>query len=413
MGGDEPGGGPRLEPLRPSPRIRRARPVLETLVGVQSGWSRVVSAWRDRFGYSRPIEIVPYRGWGTGGRVRMRGRVLGARDVGEDLDDRGALDNLSDMLKRYAAAKIPRARVRVRLGGHEVETRTDRNGYLDVVLQPEGLDDAHLWHAGEMELIAPVGDGQEQRVWHAPVQVPPPAARLGVISDVDDTIVHTGADTLLQQARVVLLNDARSRVPFKGVGAFYRALQQEGVVRRNPLWYLTSSPWNVYDLFVDFMRIHHIPPGTLVMKALGIAEDQFIKSSHRRHKLGAIREILAACPALPFVLIGDSGQRDPEIYHRAVQDHPGRILAVYIRDVSEGARRREVLAIAEDVHALGVDMLLVPDTVAAAEHAAERGWITGQDVEHVRHDRRHEEQKPPGLGDLYEEIGHATEEWVG
>src|SRR3712207_4319126 len=70
------------------------------------------------------------------------------------------------------------------------------------------------------------------------------------------------------------------------------------------------------------------------------------------YKLGIIRALLRTYPGLPFVLIGDSGEEDPEIYHQAAREHPGRIRAVYIRDVTNAKRDAEVKAIAKEMRSL-------------------------------------------------------------
>jgi phosphatidate phosphatase APP1 len=95
-----------------------------------------------------------------------------------------------------------------------------------------------------------------------------------------------------------------------------------------------------------------------------------------RYKLGVIRTLLSTYPDLPFVLIGDSGERDPEIYHQIVQEHPERILAIYIRDVTTRERDAEVRKISEGLRALGVEMLLVTGTVEAAGHAEGLGLVS-------------------------------------
>ena len=79
---------------------------------------------------------------------------------------------------------------------------------------------------------------------------------------------------------------------------------------------------------------------------------------------------------LPFVLIGDSGQRDPEIYAQVVREHPGRVLAIYIRNVSrDPARQRAIEDLAVEVVEAGSTLLLASDSMAMARHAAEHGLI--------------------------------------
>jgi phosphatidate phosphatase APP1 len=97
---------------------------------------------------------------------------------------------------------------------------------------------------------------------------------------------------------------------------------------------------------------------------------------------------------LPWVLVGDSGQEDPEIYRQAVRDFPGRIKAIYIRDVVPDDRHDEVQRIADEVGAAGVPMLLVPDTYVAAEHAASLGLIETSAVPKVQAKKEQDERAP-------------------
>jgi len=130
----------------------------------------------------------------------------------------------------------------------------------------------------------------------------------------------------------------------------------------------------------DFLNVHGVPDGPLFLKDWSPS----VLGKHRTHKLGIIRALLGTYPELPFVLIGDSGQEDPEIYHQAVREHPGRIRAIYIRDVAAARRKVEVPAIAKEVRNLGVEMVLVPDTAAAAEHAAAKGLIAPDAVPEIQ-----------------------------
>jgi phosphatidate phosphatase APP1 len=177
-------------------------------------------------------------------------------------------------------------------------------------------------------------------------------------------------------ARIVFLGNARTRLPFPGVAAFYQALQ--GGVQgsaQNPLFFLSSSPWNLYDLLIEFFRLQEIPAGPLFLRDWGISAGELLPTGHHAHKLGVLRQILELYPWLPFILIGDSGQEDPEIYRAVLDDFPGRILAIYIRDVSPDERDEGVRKLALEVADAPSSLVLAPDTVAMAQHAAAQGWI--------------------------------------
>jgi phosphatidate phosphatase APP1 len=143
-----------------------------------------------------------------------------------------------------------------------------------------------------------------------------------------------------------------------------------------------------------------------MLRDWGVSAQESMPSGHAGHKLGAIRRIMDLFPALPFILIGDSGQEDPEIYHRVVHDYPDRILAVYIRNVTPrpdrvGAIRR----LAKEVEKAGSTLLLMDDTLAAARHAASRGWITETALADVASDARDEHRPTPsGTGAVNREL---------
>ena len=96
---------------------------------------------------------------------------------------------------------------------------------------------------------------------------------------------------------------------------------------------------------------------------------------HFAHKLHEIDDILTTYPNLPFLLLGDSGQEDARIYREVVRRHPGRIRAIYIRDVQVPERAQLVGPIIEELSTEQVPMLLVADYATAAAHAREMGLV--------------------------------------
>jgi phosphatidate phosphatase APP1 len=197
---------------------------------------------------------------------------------------------------------------------------------------------------------------------------------------VDDTVLVTEATSTLSLLRKILFGNARTRLPFAGVAGFYEALHRD----QNPIFYVSSSPWNLYDLLQDFLELNDIPSGPLLLRDWGISPRELLPTSHGEHKLAAIEAILETYPDLPFLLIGDSGQEDPEIYREVVHEHPEQILGIYIRAVTEGEKRRtKIEELASEVDRHGVPLVLVADTLEAAKHAAGRGWITEAGVQRV------------------------------
>jgi phosphatidate phosphatase APP1 len=344
---------------------------------------------RHRLGVTVGRGVAPrieaYRGFGTADRAFLKARVLRSPPPPPPHERHGALLNLAAMIQRFETDEVPGARVRIRYPGGEAEATADEEGYVDHWIHPRPEFGAGaLWHRVEMEMVSPAPD-ESAGCTPVDVLVPPPESSFGVISDLDDTVVRTGATSLLRMARTVFLANAHTRLPFPGVAAFYRALQHgAGPSPFNPVFYVSSSPWNLHDLLSEFLVLQKIPLGPLLLRDWGISSGEFLPTGHGTHKLAAIRRILDLYPALPFILIGDSGQEDPEIYHRVVHDYPDRIPAVYIRNVSAGGVRVDaVRALADEVRRAGSTLVLADDTLAAARDALERGWITDDALREV------------------------------
>jgi phosphatidate phosphatase APP1 len=359
----------------------RMRTLVAAANAVEQRFDRLRFEAKRRLGLLDPFEILPYRGHGTSHEFFLKGRVLEERGITRSGQHDGPWDNLRNMARRFASDEVPRARVRASFGDLRLDTVADEEGFFEVRLElPEPLTGPTRWHSVELELLHPGSPGRGPVRSTGQVLVPT-GADFGVISDIDDTVVRSSATNVLKMAWIVLLNNAHTRLPFEGVNAFYEALRRglEGQTH-NPIFYVSSSPWNIYDVLEDFLNVHGVPEGPLFLKDWSPS----VLGKHRTYKLGVIRTLLRTYPDLPFVLIGDSGEEDPEIYLQTVREHPGRISAIYIRDVTSGGRDAEVQAIASEARSLGTEMIAVADTAAAAEHAASIGLIAPDAVPEIR-----------------------------
>ncbi len=332
-------------------------------LGAERAFERVRDRFDARFRADRPLHVVPYPGHASADRATLSARVLVYTDP-PDGDPDALWTRLQASYRRFETDEVPGARVRLACGELELETLTDTEGYAHFDFKPPT-------GSGPLDIVLWLPDSPEAPRVRTTVLRPADGAPFGVVSDVDDTVLVTDATSMLRMMRLTLLESSASRVAFPGVAAFYGAMVRRGA----PLFYVSSSPWNLHEFLEDFMRLKGLPVGPLLLRDLGIDENKLGAGTHGGHKLRAIRSVLERHAALPFVLIGDSGQHDPEIYATVCREHPDRIRAVYIRDVAEDFRRAEVHRLVEELAGLGIDMLLVPDTLAAARHAATLGLI--------------------------------------
>ena len=329
-----------------------------------AGWLRSVGLGRLR---RADLSITPYCGWGTPSEVELQGRVLvPRRPIRPQPGDR-PWRNLAASLGRLWSLEVPGVPVVGELAGLRASAVSDGEGFFTLrFTAQEPL--APGWHRVALEM-----PGRPRRTRGRALVVD--GAPFGVISDLDDTVVQTGATKLLAMLFTVLTRNARTRLPFPGVGALYRALSRRGC----PVFYVSSSPWNFFDVLWQFLDYRRIPLGPLFLRDWGLD----LLRGHGRHKLGIILRVMERYPGLPFVLVGDSGERDPEIYAEVVRHCPGRVLAVYIRDVAGRRREPSVARLRDELRAQGVPMLLARDSLAAAHHAMALGLIAPEDLRHV------------------------------
>jgi phosphatidate phosphatase APP1 len=337
----------------------------------------------------RPLVIVPYLGFGTSTQLTLSGRVL--EDTGsissKASDSRWR--NLVQFAKHLETDEVPGARVRACWPSGEQDVLTDGEGYFDLEITPAQPLSTPGWQTVELKLLEPAAPCGTPVRAQAQVLVPPPSARFGVISDIDDTIVHSHVKNRLKMLLALARSNAHTRKPFDGVAAFYRALQLGvGGDEQNPIFYVSSSPWNLYTPLVEFLSVQDIPLGPLLLKDFG-EHTLFASRDHHSHKRAAIERILQTYASMRFVLIGDSGEQDPEIYAGVVRDHPDRVQVIYIRAVQPDATRTAAIEhLIAEVGRSAAQLVLVPDSEFAAAHAASAGLISVTALSKVRQEKR-------------------------
>ena len=313
--------------------------------------------------------IIPYIGYGDSNHVRLRGRVL-ARSRKElkppALEDSG-WTNFKRMARRWFTSEVADAAVEVTLEvestAEKVEVKTDKDGYFTANVKIDADTVDSVW----LRLIDPAqADGERVK---AEFISGGSAAKFGIISDIDDTVIASGATNYWVLVKTTLLGNIHTRTIFPGVAEFYGELTRGG---DNPIFYITSSPWNLYGFLRELFVIRKVPAGPLFMTDWGFDRDKFLKPGHREHKIAALRELFEFYPDLQWVLFGDSGEKDPEIYAEIVKEFPGRVKAVYIRDVNGTAERRDSVAALASGE---VDLVLCKTTEDARSHALKNGFI--------------------------------------
>jgi phosphatidate phosphatase APP1 len=358
--------------------------------------------FRKRLKLNDPLQIVTYRSYGTANRLFIKGRLLEDKGIKDATNEDSLWRNLLNMYKRFESDEVPGALLKIHFQGKDHLVTTDEEGYFTLHLNTEiPVQWEDMWHAVDIELIEaplPFAHGLKST---AQVLVPPPDAEYGVISDIDDTIIKTTATHLLAMSRNVFFYNAHTRLPFAGISEFYKALQLgRNGKRNNPFFYVSSSPWNLYDLLIDFLDLNNIPHGPLLLRDFGLNKNEFMSNDHMGHKFKEIENILLTYPQLNFVLIGDSGQEDPKIYREVVRKYPDRILVIYIRDVQLSDRQKIAIDISKALASDKIEMIIVDNTIEAAEHAAKIKLIYTEAIPPIIEDKKQDKGEIPGKEEI-------------
>ncbi|MFW5759993.1 MAG: App1 family protein [Cyclobacteriaceae bacterium] len=329
--------------------------------------------------------IQPYTGYGNAQSLHITGRILEKYALSKPIDRYNKWDNFKAMYFRYSSDFVPGVRLRATFQKQVKEGYTDDEGYFYFHFEPtEPLPEKIDWFDVHFKLLDKVVRKQKPVEATGKVMVSELNSQFGIISDVDDTILVSRATTLIRKLRLLLLKNAHTRLPFEGVAAFYHALRKgSNDTSFNPIFYVSSSSWKLYDLLVDFAAKRGIPPGPFLLRASRIDHYRFISDIHSNHKLQKIEHIMATYNNIKFILIGDSGQKDPEIYDQVVKDYPGRVEAIYIRDVSKEGRDIEVRKMSDRLYEQGIEMVFVQNTEEAARHALEKGYISEAGLQEI------------------------------
>ncbi|HSM10874.1 MAG TPA: phosphatase domain-containing protein [Lysobacter sp.] len=353
------------------------------------------AAWRRfdaRMGRNLPRHFAAYRGYADARGAELFGRVLAEAPQGGPLDTDGWWDNLLNTYRRFDSREVPGVAIRVRFRDAQVDTLSDHEGYYTAAPSTTAAPSDQLWdnamvslHDGTLATPQPLLQVGED-------------AGFGLISDIDDTVLHTGITSWKTAAQLTFLHNARTRKPLDGVAKLYQALQHGADGSGcHPIFYVSSSPWNMYDLLEDFMELNAIPCGPLFLRDYGTDPGKFIATPGHEHKLERTRMLIERFPQLRWVLMGDSGQADAELYAEAARSFGDRIAAIYIRDVDPEADSPYDLKVdgfIERVAGTSVPMLRARDSLAIAEHAAGLGLIAPEAVAQVAAEVRRDQQRP-------------------
>ena len=291
--------------------------VLHRAARLEDALNRTAARVLHRRGW-RP-RVIAYTGYGTPQWVRVLARVL--------LAPPGVADRSTVAMRgwrHFVSAKVGGVPLRVQVGDQAQMVESGRGGYVDVVLP------AQLAPGWSQVTVTITGDGDSDAV-QAPVRIVGPDERLGIISDIDDTVLMTALPRPLLAFWNTFVRHEESRKPVPGMAELFRTLRAA-----DPdafVVYVSTGAWNVAPALRRFMRRLGFPEGPLLLTDWGPTPEGWFRSG-QDHKRATLRRLVDEFPQLRWVLVGDDGQHDPALYDEIVWARPGDVRMVAVRQLA-------------------------------------------------------------------------------
>ncbi|MBM7472648.1 phosphatidate phosphatase APP1 [Subtercola frigoramans] len=267
--------------------------------------------------------VIPYTGYGSTTWIRVLSRVLLTRDrkPRRKLPLIGRRDEMVRGWRSFTAVPINDVEVTVTIDGVVHQVSADRGGVVDAKI-PANLEPG--WHSITLQ-------AEDSQIVEAPIFIIDPAAKFGVVSDIDDTVMVTALPRPLLAAWNTFVLDEHARMPTPGMAVLLDRLS--AAHPGSATIYLSTGAWNVAPTLTRFLSRNLYPSGPLLLTDWGPTHDRLFRSG-REHKRDNLHRLAEEFPATKWLLVGDDGQHDEEIYGEFAEQHPESVAAIAIRQLS-------------------------------------------------------------------------------
>ncbi|KAG7095800.1 hypothetical protein E1B28_006500 [Marasmius oreades] len=261
----------------------------------------------------------------------------GLQNLGINVGDQ--IDRVIERTKLFATLGLPGKEVKMTVEGCEKEATLPKTGFKDLGVVTGTVSVGECGGGNQFNATVE-GDDFTRSV----KIFPSPPDGLGVISDIDDTIKVSNVLDKLKLAKSTLLDDP---TPVAGMPELYKSLATS--MNQPQFIYISGSPFQLYPFLRDFVDTTY-PQGPLFLRNLTITDlglllDSFSEdaSTKLEYKLSQIARVNVMYPKKSFLSIGDSTEKDPEIYAAAFKAHGGdfiRCIWIHLVDGAENSDER-------------------------------------------------------------------------
>jgi len=289
-------------------------------------------------------KIIGYRGIANAEKIIISGHAFEKHKVRDVQPHHGKRRNIKQAISRFRARPLKWTAIDIRVNGIEKRVRTNNHGYFTHEIahelkKPGWYPFELFWKRNNKRFASEFYLSDEHET--------------GVISDIDDTLLVSHSTRLIRKMALILFRNAHTRktIPFlNNWHAYIRDLNDTAHPR--DFFYVSNSEWNLYDFLIDFFNINELPKGVFFLQQLkkGIRDLISTGKVNHSHKRNSIEFLLRFYPDKKFILVGDNGQKDMEIYLEIVTKYHDRIKGVMIRKLPYIRNEQKIQKFKEGIH---------------------------------------------------------------
>jgi len=274
---------------------------------------------------SDTIEV--YTCYGNDRNLTIEGRVLNPREFHEAKQSDPFWINLWRKLGQIINDERKNVSVSIAVNKSLFTVKTDHEGYF---MMEENFPPHTLHPHHEIKLFL-TKEPQIQATCSA--FIPSDRKQTGIISDFDDTVIISNVTHKARLIWQLLFKNYKQREAVAGMADRFQKILSNSPDK--PLFFITGSPRQFHNAIQKFLDYHNFPKRTLITKKIH-GKNPYALFAQHDYKSEQIEKLIALYPQVKWILFGDSGEADREIYLRLAQKYPGQIQEIYIRDVTNG-----------------------------------------------------------------------------
>lgn len=327
----------------------------------------------------KKMALQLYPAYGNEQSVTISGRVVEAERISRAGAGDSWLTNLRRNLKLLSAEGKEDALVDVCFNGEKVTVKANDDGMFTATLKlSKPVTPGYQFAQVSLSAFEMGKYSARPALGLVSIQATHDTS-FGIITDIDDTIQKSDVTSKLKAIQTLLFRNATTQQVIPGTPELYQALDRSSDGRIDgDVTYISGSPIQINGRIEDFLDQHHFPAGAFELKKMGFDKSEGESSPFEvyNYKLERIRRQFETYPDKKFYLFGDSGQKDPEVYTEIAKEYPGRVLGIYINNVTGDHQT--------DSRYQAAGIKLTATAADAARDLFAQGVLTAQDVATVQ-----------------------------